>query len=169
MDREKWMEYLKTKLHKYQYVLIVCLVGLALCAWPTGGQKEKAAEPAAADSAAALERELEEILSSMAGVGKTKVALTARSSRASVYAFNEDETVSDNGSGRSADRRTTLVSFGASGIQQPVTVRVDEPEYRGALVVCQGADSALVRLEVTKAVSSLTGITSDNIVVSKMK
>jgi len=48
-------------------------------------------------------------------------------------------------------------------------VQTLEPEYRGALVVCEGAASAAVRLEVTQAVAALTGIGTDHIVVSKMK
>ena len=43
------------------------------------------------------------------------------------------------------------------------------PEYRGAVVVCQGADHAAVRLTVVEAVRSVTGLSSDNITVLKMK
>ena len=38
----------------------------------------------------------------------------------------------------------------------------------GAVVVCAGADSARVRLEVTNAVSAYTGLRSDHIIVMKM-
>ena len=37
----------------------------------------------------------------------------------------------------------------------------------GAVVVCTGADSAKVRLEVTNAVSTYTGLRSDHIIVMK--
>jgi len=39
----------------------------------------------------------------------------------------------------------------------------------GALVVCDGAERASVRLAVTQAVSSLTGLGSNKIAVVKMK
>ena len=39
----------------------------------------------------------------------------------------------------------------------------------GAVVVCDGADSALVRLNVTNAVMSYTGLGSDKITIIKMK
>ena len=39
----------------------------------------------------------------------------------------------------------------------------------GAIVVCDGAENALVRLSVTDAVMSYTGFGSDKICVSKMK
>ena len=38
----------------------------------------------------------------------------------------------------------------------------------GAVVVCAGADSARVRLEVTNVVSAYTGLRSDHIIVTKM-
>ena len=40
---------------------------------------------------------------------------------------------------------------------------------RGAVVVCEGGGSASVRLEVTRVIQSLTGISADRIVISKMK
>jgi stage III sporulation protein AG len=43
------------------------------------------------------------------------------------------------------------------------------PEYLGALVVAQGADNATVRLELLRAVASLTGLGTDRITVTKMK
>ena len=39
----------------------------------------------------------------------------------------------------------------------------------GAVVVCQGADQAGVRLDVTNAVAAYTGLVSDKISVIKMK
>ena len=40
---------------------------------------------------------------------------------------------------------------------------------RGCVVVCEGADSPAVRLEVTNAVAAYTGLGSDKISVIKMK
>lgn len=169
MDKNKFLEYLRTALDKYKYVLITCLVGMALVCFPSfGGDEENAETPENAD-VAALEQKLESILAEMSGVGRVKVVLTAKSSSQAVYAFNENKKISDSENGRSADQSASLVSVGSSGSQQPVKIRVDEPEYRGAFIVCDGGDSSKVRLEVTRAVSSLTGVSSDNIVISKMK
>ena len=46
--------------------------------------------------------------------------------------------------------------------------RVDPPQYLGAIVICQGADSAAVRLAVVEAVSKYTGLGADQIAVLKM-
>jgi stage III sporulation protein AG len=47
-------------------------------------------------------------------------------------------------------------------------VKTIYPVYQGALVVCEGADSATVRLEIIRAVAGLTGLSTDKIVVAKM-
>ena len=48
-------------------------------------------------------------------------------------------------------------------------VLVEKEADAGALVVCDGADSASVRLAIIQAVSSLTGLGSNKIAVVKMK
>jgi membrane peptidoglycan carboxypeptidase len=46
---------------------------------------------------------------------------------------------------------------------------VDWPRFTGALIVCEGAGNASVRLALTQAVASLTGLTADRITVVKGK
>ena len=55
----------------------------------------------------------------------------------------------------------------SGGGDAPVVTRTVYPTYRGALVVCQGADRAEVRLAVTEAVTALTGLTADRVTVAK--
>ena len=54
-----------------------------------------------------------------------------------------------------------------SGGEEVVVTRRESPVYRGALVVCQGADRAEVKLAVTRAVAALTGLGADRITVVK--
>ena len=51
----------------------------------------------------------------------------------------------------------------------PVVTKTKSAPYLGAVVVCDGADSATVRLRIMQAVSALTGLGSDKISVIKMK
>ena len=53
--------------------------------------------------------------------------------------------------------------------KEPAVQSTVYPTYQGALVVCDGAERASVRLAVTQAVSSLTGLGSNKIAVVKMK
>ncbi len=86
----------------------------------------------------------------MAGAGKTRVVLALRSSARRELAEEDGEAV--------------IVSQG-SGKQAAVELRYLYPEYRGALVVCQGAADPQVRLAVTEAVRALTGLGTDRITV----
>ena len=43
------------------------------------------------------------------------------------------------------------------------------PRFQGALIVCEGADSAAVRLRLLEAVSAVTGLSTDRITVVKMR
>ena len=56
-----------------------------------------------------------------------------------------------------------------NGDQVPIVIKVDQPIYKGALIVCEGADRAAVKLDIIRAVSGLTGLGSDKISVIKMK
>ena len=57
----------------------------------------------------------------------------------------------------------------ASTQKTPVVTKTKKASYAGAVVVCDGADSAVVRLRIVQAVSALTGLGSDKISVIKMK
>ncbi|MFR4414339.1 MAG: hypothetical protein ACLT4C_03190 [Butyricicoccus sp.] len=49
------------------------------------------------------------------------------------------------------------------------TVKRVLPVFRGAVVLCDGADDASVRLSVTQAVSTVCGIGADKVTVLKMQ
>ena len=59
--------------------------------------------------------------------------------------------------------------FTGSGTEAAVVAGQTAPVYQGVVVVCDGADSARLRLEITQAVSALTGLSSDKIAVVKRK
>ena len=74
----------------------------------------------------------------------------------------------DNGSFALRKAETVLVNQGNSQ-QSAVTKGLLYGKYRGAIVLAEGADSASVRLQLTEAVSALTGLNAGNICVLKMK
>ena len=142
----------KELVRKYRYVLLVVLAGLFLMALPDGKNTKAAPEPAAAETEPRqdLQTGLEEILSQIQGAGRVRVLLTQREGERTVYQTDEDST--------SSDRSQT-------GLVQ----QVNPPTYLGAVIVCQGADSASVRLAIVSAVGSVTGLSTDKITVLKMK
>lgn len=162
-----WLQTVLGKAARFKYALLILLLGVVLLLLPqkTG---ETTAEPtsAPAETEASLEAELEAVLSQVEGAGRVRVLLTM--STGTAYEYQTDVETRSDSDGSEVSRKTVLASAG-SGVDNAVTVRTTYPTYKGALVVCEGADSASVRLSIIQAVSSLTGLGSDKITVIKMK
>lgn len=166
-------------LHRYKYVLLVIGAGLVMLLWPVSDAGQEHGDETAnvhfdTRSSRQLEEDLEQILGQAEGVGRVVVRLSVSADENVIYA-QESETQSDRSyaDGFLADermqemRKTQVVN--RDGDEEPIVISRQSPTYQGALVVCQGADRADVRLTVTRAVASMTGLGSDKIVVMKMK
>ena len=66
-------------------------------------------------------------------------------------------------------RSNTVVVTDAERKETGLIKQVISPQYRGAVILCQGADNANVRLSIMDAVKSATGLTYDRITILKMK
>ena len=155
-------------LDRYKYVLIVIVVGIALLLWPTGEREQNAGTAGTAGAwetfdLEALEEKLSRTLSKVEGAGKVTVTLTVKSGMEQVLASDRTTSVSERGS--SVEEETVLVNTGSG--QDTVLLTQKYPTFQGALVVCQGGDSAEIRLMLTQAVSALTGLGADRITVCK--
>ena len=131
------------------------------CCWSPGYETES--EEATAPEIpirSDLEEELEEILSQISGVGKTEVLLTE---------FSGSETIYQSDSGYNLSGNDTVILTDSNRSQYGLVRQILSPVYKGAVVVCKGADSASVRLAVVDAVMRATGLSSDCISVLKMK
>ena len=122
---------------KYQYVLLVALVGAVLLLIPSG---EKPAETAAPEEGQQfrleeLEKRLEQALGQIEGAGEVHAVLTLKS--------------------------------GSRQVLEVVPLQTLAPEYQGALIVCQGGGDPAVRLNILQAVSALTGLGADKISICK--
>lgn len=176
----KWLtqleipEYLKHGLDKYKYVLLICTIGLVLLLLPFGGADSQpelleGTEPDAYKQTAQLEQQLENMFQHMEGVGRIEVLLTIKSGYEAVYAYDEAKSANKSQTGAASSLESTLITVSENGRQTPVTVKTNYPVFLGAVVICDGGDNAKIRLELTEAIRSLTGITADNIQISKMK
>ena len=156
---------------RYKYAALVALIGAVLLLWPSGQETSSpSAEETetAEEAAAALETELETMLSAMDGVGQARVLLTVDSDGERQLAQDTELTYSgDTAAPEDYSRRSEPVLVGGGSSGQVVVTRRMYPTYRGALVVCPGGDRAEVRLAVTEAVAALTGLTADRITVAK--
>ena len=156
---------------KYRAVLIVLLAGVLLLASGGRGAQETAAsadvtEGGAAFDLAAFEQTLCDKLAAVDGVGRVQLMLSLEQSGEAVYAVNTRQTTGMDSS-QSYESDLTILSDGSYG-EKPVTVKNLLPTFRGAVVLCDGADNAQVRLAVTQAVSTGCGIGTDKVTALKM-
>ena len=154
---------------RYKYAALVALIGAGLLLWPSGKGGTEAAlrQQSSTEETRDIQVEMEDILGTISGVGQVKVMLTVDSDGERQLAQDTELTYS--GSAESPEdyfRRSETVLTDGEGDGTVVT-RTLYPTYRGALVVCQGGDRADVRLAVTEAVASLTGLSADRITVAK--
>ena len=160
VNRNAVLDYLK----KYKFVILIMLAGIVLLMLP--GEEEKKEAPAPVSQEITLQESLESILGEISGAGEVSVLLTQSAGEETIYQTDENTSVQENGN--SSHNQTVLVS--GSGREETGLVRkVKAPTYLGAVVVCQGADNASVRLAVVEAVRSATGLSTDRISVLKMK
>jgi stage III sporulation protein AG len=164
---------------KNKYVMVVLLVGLVLILLPMGSQTRKedagtvSRQTTAEFSLSDTENHIAEALSKIQGAGKVTVVLTLRCGTEQVLARDENVSNTTKGAGDSAETSsersvTTVIVSAGSGAENPIMLKYIYPEYLGALVVAEGADDAAVKLQLVRAVSGLTGLGADRIVVTKM-
>lgn len=139
---------------KYRYVLLVLAVGVVLMLLPSGTKEDANTATQETASQESINTHLEQILAQISGVGKVRVLVTVEAGEQTFYQSDDGDTVIIT----DADRTQ-------SGLVQQILPQT----YLGAIIVCQGADSAAVRLSVIDAVSKVTGLSTDRITVLKMK
>ena len=152
-------------LGKYKVPILVILVGLALMLLPSG---EETAEPLPVETTAAvgLEQQLEALLERIEGAGAVTVLLTEQEGPLTLYQTDSQTDADDSGSRRSDD---TVLVEDENRRETGLVRQTLGPVYRGAVVLCQGADDPTVRLAVVEAVRCVTGLGADRISVQKMK
>ncbi len=162
MDTVAIREKLTAAFKKYRYALIIALVGLLLMALPEKKAEPVQSEPAQSAEADTLQEELAQILSKIQGAGRVEVLLTQLSGPETIYQTDLDQSDTDT-------RRDTVILSDSSRGEAGLVRQVNPPVYQGALIVCQGGDSPAVKLAIVQAVMSVTGLTSNQITVLKMK
>lgn len=114
----------------------------------------------------ALEKQLTSNLQNISGVGKVKVMITLESNREVIYENQKeyDKSLDENGEKYSEKKNTVIVDSGNS--DNGLIKRINEPEIRGVLVVCDGGGNASVKAKVSEAVEKLFKISSARVCVT---
>lgn len=146
-----------SKITKSKYLIPVLLAALALLLLlprDSGSCTDESSQSVPSFDVEAEQERLEQTLSLINGAGKVRVLLSVSATGERVFAENGDE--------------LAIISMG-SGQEQAVELYARSAEYLGAVVVCEGAEKAEVRLALTKAVASFTGLGSDKITILDME
>lgn len=172
MDRSEMRKSVSAALTaagRYKYVLLTALLGVFLLLLPDGARESGGTETAAAEDfdRAALQKEMEQILSEIEGVGKLSLMLTVEGGGERQLARDEAASVKTGDTDEERTRKSETVVLGSGSGAEVVVTQSYYPRFVGALVVCEGAGSAAVRLTVTQAVGALTGLSSDQITVAR--
>ena len=165
MEHKLNLQNIKAFFTKYRYSALILLIGIGLMLIP--GKKEAKQDLSQTisqqqESETEAER-LAEILSQIQGAGKVQVMLSVKTEEEMLY---QTDTQTDSSGSVRVD---TVIVSGGNREESGLVRQVKPPVYLGAVVVCQGGDSSSVQLAITEAVSKITGLGADCIVVLKMK
>lgn len=129
-------------------------------------------------SSSNLQNELEQILSTIKGVGKVNVFISYSESSKTVAMYDEKTTTSsteetDSSGGlrntTSTETQKDVIFSEQNGNQVPMTEKVIMPTIEGAIITAEGAKNATVKSNIVNAVKSATGLSIDKIQVFEME
>ena len=165
MDMKGLTDKLKSGIMKYKYAAIILIVGLCLLLIPDKKVSKTAVVAEAPVTVQTFDTEsLESILQSIEGAGKVKVLLSTASGSETLYQIDSD-TSADSGS----VKQNIVIVTDSQRNETGLIRQINPPKYLGAIVICEGADSASVKFAVKQAVAKITGLGMDSVCVLKMK
>ena len=167
MDIQVITKKMRDTVFKYKYAAIILVIGICFLLVPQRTKTEQTPALAQTEKTQTFETDdLVSILQSIEGAGKVKVLLSVDKGEQTVYQMNSDNTASaDN----SSSRYEAVIVTDSEKAEVGLITQVNPPQYLGAIVVCQGADSPSVKYAVTQAVAKITGLGADDICVLKME
>ncbi len=125
-----------------------------------------------------MEKNLENILSNIEGVGNVKVLISYSESSEVVAMYSENSKNSlieetDSGGGTRTttqnDTEKDIVYKEENGEKVPVTQKIIQPKIEGAIITAVGANNGTVKNNIVQAVEAVTGLPTHKIQVFEMK
>ena len=183
----------KKKIENTVFLIVILIITLIIINYIWNGKKEKTNEQndnSAYDKILAnvtkedleskeeLAQNIEDILSTIKGVGKVKVLLNYSETNSIVPIYDETTTTSSteeqdtSGGTRNVTQTQSqrdVVFSENSGTKEPVTKKTIMPVIQGAIVTARGAGNATVKTNIINALQALTGLSADKIQVFEME
>lgn len=154
---------------KYNYVLLILVLGIFLMLLPNTGNGTAASTQIAAQDAPekeALQDQLSQLLSQVDGAGKVRVLLTEAVGERRIFQTNDNHSADERADSHKID---TVILTDGSRNQTGLVQQINPPTYLGAIVLCHGAEKPSVKLALTEAISNATGLSYNKITILKMK
>lgn len=149
-------------IRKYRFAALILLLGLILMLVSQSEEPKQEIPLTVKSETDTLQDALSEMLSKVTGAGNVKVLLSRAAGEEILYQTDVDISGED-------VRKQVVIIQNSEREETGLIRQINPPIYQGAIILCQGADSAQVRLSMIRAVMSATGLTSDRITVLKMK
>lgn len=166
MELNAWTDKALSLVKQYKYVFLMIAVGLILLLLPATEKTKESDISQQQANILTLEQQLSAVLSSVKGAGNVEVFLSQATGEEILYQTDQNYSTS----GDSYDNRTDTVTVSGTDREEAGLIRqINPPVYKGAIIVCQGADNPAVRLAIVEAVSRVTGLGTDKISVLKMR
>ena len=175
--KEDWRSSIKDLVKKAGKGKIMLLIGvgillLAVSVWD--GKEEKNSQSCQKEETGErtsdemqqyrekMEKQVQEILEQVDGVGQADVMLTLQASK-------EKVALKDSRRDDSKTEEETVLLDGESRESSPYVVQEIEPQIEGIVVVCSGGDHPAIQREIIGAISALFPVESHKIKVMKSK
>ncbi len=162
---------------KTTILMIIGLAGIVLIGLSDmNSSSEKIKKPSKTDEITVesyiqqLEKKTEKIVSQINGAGKSRIMITADTSKEYDYAVDQSKSEEiSNQNELSTDLQTQIVLIDGDEGENALIKKSIEPKIRGVLVLCEGADDIEINEKITQAVKTVLGVPSNKICVLKLK
>ena len=158
----------KLKSGHNSYLIIIILVGVVFMLFPADSEKTNKTAVKNEEITLNYQKELEDILSQISGVGDVKVMVTYSSSFEKSVAYEKNSNKNEKKDGdntvinETSSKTNVVLSSG-----EPFVVKEIYPEIQGVVVVAQGADDVLVKQNITNAVTTALNVAPHKVCVVK--
>ncbi len=175
--REKASEIFK-KIKSIKHIeIIVAVIALALVMLLFGsfGSNKNVSETVVKETTitedviTVWENKLSNVLSKIDGVGNVSVMITAKSTVEKITANTTTTAMSNNGSGQTTNTTTSPVIVNNNGSSEPYIIKEIMPEIMGVIVIAQGADDAVTKLSIMRAIQTVLDVDSTCVEIYPMK
>jgi stage III sporulation protein AG len=126
-----------------------------------------------------MENKLEEVLKKVSGAGNVEVMITTKGSTEKVplkdNSSTEESLDEEDGEGgsrtdNSAQREeSTVLVTNEDGNSVPYILQELEPEIEGVVVIAEGGDNAMIKMDIMQAVEVLFDVPAHKVIVMKMR